>query len=478
MAHFPGGDPLVPLLSLAAAMLAGFAAMPLTSPAPGRTSSFLLLFLAVFIIYLLALRLARRAGPRLEGPPLRAAILAACLFRAVLAPFAPALSNDIDRYLWDGRVVAGGGNPYLHPPSAPELAARRDELYERLDHREVRTIYPPAAQLLFVVGFRLAAGVRGLKTLIVVADLLAIALLLRLIRRLRLPSRRILIYAWNPLAVVEVAWSGHLEPVGVLCALAAALAIIQKKRVVATLALTAGGLVKLLPAALFAPFLRSIRVRPLVLVPLAVAGAYWPFREAGAHLLSGPSEYARRWIANESIFGLVRAALEAIDPTPALKGVVSFLASRVPSGGLLEALYPYTYPDPLARAISAAAIAGVAVWIVRRDLHPLRGAYLLTGAILLLSPVLHPWYLLWLLPWLALFPSRPWILLSGLAALAYANLGAPGRAAEPCPWVRWIEYLPFYGGIALGWWRGRADARRTGRRAGDRSLTGRRPRRR
>ncbi len=428
---------------------ASLIAMLLLPPRPGATAAFLASFFIAFLAYAVAARAVLRGAPAETGRGVTTIVLFACLFRATLLFAAPALSEDIYRYRWDGRVLLSGGNPYLTTPAEAERAGRPvDPLDARVAHREVGTIYPPAAQLFFALGALLTPGILGLKSLLVLCDLLGIACLRGILERRGLPSRRILLYAWNPLAVIEVAWSGHLEPLGVLLVLVAAAAIIQRRDLRSTIALVAAGLVKLLPLALFAPFLRSIRARVIVLVPLLFAAAFWPFRAAGRRVLGGAEEYARRWVANESIFGIVQSAIAWIGPTPALKAAIAWLRARVPGSEPLDHLYPYLYPPDLARAVCVAAALLVALVIVRRGIEPLRGAFVMTGALLLLSPTLHPWYVLWILPWICLFPSRAFILLSGLVALAYLNLGASGREVEPYPWVRLAEYLPFYTTLA------------------------------
>jgi alpha-1,6-mannosyltransferase len=436
-------------------MEAGYLGLLACDPVPGRTAPFLLLFLAIFACYAAAARSALRPAG-VAGP-----ILAfACLFRATLFLATPVLSHDIERYLWDGRVLLSGHNPYADPPAAESLAGLRDGRYERMDHIEVGTIYPPVAQLLFAAGAALGPGVLGIKAALIFADLLTMALLRRLLRMRGLPPGRLLLYAWNPLAVVEVAWSGHLEPAGVACVLIAAAGIIQKRDLRATLALTIAGLVKVLPFALFLPLLRSLRARALLLAPIVVAAAFWPFRSAGPDLFDGLGTYAGRWAANESLFGLVRAATVRLDPTPVLKGAIAFLRTRVPRSEPLDLLYPYVYPEHLARAACALAALVFAVLLLRRRVEPLRALYLMTGALLLLSPTLHPWYLLWILPWLCLFPSRAWLLLSGLVVLAYANIGSAGSGHDPHPWVRAAEYVPFYALLALDGLLSRRAARR------------------
>jgi alpha-1,6-mannosyltransferase len=436
-------------MACAAVLQGSLVLMLLAPPRPGATGRFLAAFAAAFAAYAVAVSsILRSDGPRGERPSpglLVFIVLSACLFRVTLISAPPALSDDLYRYRWDGRVLLAGGNPYLEPPSSASGGeANPDPLDRLIAHRDVGTIYPPLAQAAFALGVRLSPGLVGIKVVLTCCDLMVIAMLGHLLKKRGEPRRRILIYAWNPLVIAEVAWSGHLEPLGMLLVLVSAAAILENRGGIATMALTAAGLVKVLPLALFAPFGRTIRSRFLALAPLLFAAALWPFRAAGWRLLDGARAYARHWVANDSLFGLVQAGIEWWGPTPGLKGAVAWLRAHLPGSEGLDRLYPYLYPPDLARAVCAAAVLLVALNILRRGLEPLRGASLMTGTLLLLSPTLHPWYLLWMLPWICLMPSPAWILLSGLAVLAYVDLGAPGPAGGPTTWVLLVEYVPFY----------------------------------
>ncbi len=426
-------------------MESGFVLLLAAKPAPGRTSFFLVLYFVVFLLYLLAVRDTLRGKSEGAGPLV---LGLACLFRLTFLAAPPALGNDLYRYLWDGRVTLSGGNPFLETPASCVAASPDDNEIARIEHAEIPTIYPPAAQALFAAGAALQAGIYGIKLLVMVADLLVIAALRALLRARGQPPVLSLIYAWNPLAVTETAWSGHLEPAAILFVLLAARAIIQKREHRATLALTIGGLVKLFPLVLMAPLLRSIRARSFLLVPTLLVAAYWPFHAAGRRLFAGLRAYSDRWLANESLFALVYAAIDALDPTPRLKSAIAWTRRCIPHTGGLDRLYAYVYPVDLAKGLCALALLVFAVGLWLRRADPLRGCFLLTAAALLLSPTAHPWYFLWVLPWLCLFPSRPFLLLTGLVSLAYVNLGAAGRALEPYPWIRVVEYAPFY--VLLG----------------------------
>src|SRR5687767_9689603 len=88
---------------------------------------------------------------RFSGPP-RSFLIILLVAMAVRAPFLfeeTLLSRDVLRYRWDGSVLASGRNPYQFAPAAAELANLRDESFEEIEHREIRSVYPPLAQLLF-----------------------------------------------------------------------------------------------------------------------------------------------------------------------------------------------------------------------------------------------------------------------------------------------------------------------------------------
>ena len=103
--------------------------------------------------------------------------------------------------------------------------------------------------------------------------------------------------------------------------------------------------------------------------------------------------------------------------------------------------------DP-ARARVAAAVLVISIvgWTAaaRYDLE--RTLLWALGAGMILTPTLHPWYVLWMLPMAALRTSRPWILLSGLAFIGYFGLGSFQNTGE---WIQpgfaraalWMPFL-------------------------------------
>jgi hypothetical protein len=233
--------------------------------------------------------LISRAQPRTA---LLLVLGAGALFRLVLVATPPVLSDDLYRYLWDGRVQAAGINPYLYPPNAPELTSLRDErIWPRINRKQARTIYPPATQAVFSSAWWL--GLRSpatWKLLVVTADIAATLLLVRLLGALGRDPRAVVAYAWNPMPILAFGHSGHVDALAVLSLIAAGLAwrAGALRRLGLFLGLAAA--VKLYPLVAVPAFLRDMRgrwsTRQAVLVGALSAGlvaaTYLPVLDLGA----------------------------------------------------------------------------------------------------------------------------------------------------------------------------------------------------
>ena len=352
------------------------------------------------------------------------------LFRATLLASPPSLSHDVYRYVWDGRVQGAGINPYAFAPSAPNVAKLRDASFALINHPDISTIYPPLSQLLFRVVCTIHPGPFGMKVAFLLCEAGIVAVLIAVLRRRGLDESRVLIYAWNPLAIVEIAGSGHMDPMGILLLLLAAHALSLGRRGTATATLAGAFLAKLLPA-LALPLLwrrlaaEPISLRPrlaLIWFPIVVAGGLAPYAGAGWKMVAGLSTYLDKWRFNDAAFSVAYWLLR--DPTLAVDDAALALL----------------------RQTSALLLAAVACWAGWRIADPFRALFLIFGAYLLLSPTLHPWYLLWILPFLALFPNPAWLLLSGLVFLAYEVLIGYGRNRVwvEQDWVKWAQFGPFF----------------------------------
>ena len=392
---------------------------------------FWMLFAVAFAGYLLgAGSVARGRGS------LVVILICAAVFRLTLLPAAPNLSDDIYRYLWDGRVQLAGINPYLHAPADAAVEGLRDAHFPHINHKSVPTIYPPLAQLFFLGVSAVSHTVTAMKTALLCCEALLAAILILLLRRTGRDPRWVLLYLWNPLAVLETAGSGHIDLLGITLLMAAAALVLDGRRAAAALALAGAVLGKLIPL-LAAPLFwrefgrhggRDLRAwfrprgrLPLLLLPLGLLAGYAPYVGAGAGLFEGLSAYAARWHFNDSVFSL---ALEGLRLAGVESDGAHAAARLICAGGV--------------------ALACLAAPILIAD--PLRVLFVILSVFILLSPTLHPWYLLWILPFLPFFPNPAWLCLSGLVIFSYEVLGRYVHLGvwEEQTWVRWLEFAPFY----------------------------------
>jgi hypothetical protein len=274
-----------------------------------------------------------RVDPRLIAPIL--AIAVALRIALLLAP--PMMSSDIYRYIWDGRVQAAGINPYAYVPSDAALAPLRDAaIYPNINRADyARTIYPPAAQLIYATAGRISQTVTGMKAIMLLLEAAGIIAMLRLLAVARLPLCRILIYAWNPLAAWSVAGDGHID--GAAIGLLGLAMLASANRLVALAgALLAGAiLTKFLPVAV-APALWHPRFsRPLLVrncdwkMPAATAVTivllYALYAGAGWHVLGFLPTYTHEeGLAGGSGFWLL-AVLQRAIPLPHWAGTAYVL---------------------------------------------------------------------------------------------------------------------------------------------------------
>jgi alpha-1,6-mannosyltransferase len=236
-------------------------------------------------IYLLAAWIVIRA--RASNSTLLIAVAFAIVFRLSILFAPPYLSDDIYRYVWDGRVQAAGVNPYRYIPAAPELAQLRDEsIYPKINRKDwAHTIYPPVAQVAFFLTTRISESVTWMKATMVLFELVtfwAVAQLLTLIGR---PRQLLLMYAWHPLVVWEFAGSGHVDAISIAFIALALLAWQRKSNLGAGVALACATLVKLFPIVLVPAMLKRWRIAPVI--AMTIIAGYLAYLSVGPAAVLG-----------------------------------------------------------------------------------------------------------------------------------------------------------------------------------------------
>ncbi len=373
--------------------------------------SFLASLTLAGIVYLLAIRefFAAPAFPR------RVVVIGLVLMAVWHVEFLRVPSgadDDIHRYVWDGRLQRLGYNPYLVVPDDPAAAWLHTPETRNMNNPELPSPYPAGAQLFFRAVTTIRESTFALRLAMVVCELATIFVLLGVLHR-RQGAHLVLAYAWNPLLAVEVAGSGHIDVVGALILLVSAAALERRWRATAAVGLGLAVAVKLLPIVLLPLYWKRVRTRDAALAAAVVALLYVPFLDQGRVPIGSLGTYVQRFRFNDPVFATL---------------------ARLP---------PYL-------AAGLAVLAGflIAAWLRRSSSEWSADAFAWPmAASLLCAPVIYPWYLLWLLPFLGSASTLPLIVWSVSIIPTYIvwHLRTLGR-----PWVvpGWVMLLE-YGSIAV-----------------------------
>lgn len=407
--------------------------------------------------------------------PLRFALGGAGIAGLCMVAAPSVLSDDLYRYLWDGRMWLAGVDAYALPPDDPSLWALRDENFEHINHRGIPTIYPPLAQALFAAGVSLWAHPAIFKLLALGCHLITTLLVHGLSRHGgdRSRPRAALLFALNPLCLSEAALGGHIDAAVGMCVIALALALLTGKTTRAVILTVASSGLKLV-GLFIAPLLwRTGRGRAAVVVAmflsaLCVLPPWWAGSGSEA-TASGLSHYSQRWRGNEGPFRLLEAVVQpltgliASDPGPALgpeevqlrwlQPVLSALeptASRaVFSDERKLARPPSTFARTqvtfmLARALALLLVFAAALACVGKRVAGPQALRIVLWTLLLTAAQVHPWYLLWLLPLDIALGHRAAIVWSATALIAYAPLNdwVAHRIWHEAGWAALLQYIP------------------------------------
>src|SRR5437016_1132872 len=242
---------------------------------------FIKLALIQSVLYLIAAWLIVRA--RSARSTLFIVLALAGIFRLSIVFAPPYLSDDIYRYVWDGRVQAAGINPYRYLPADSALAQLRDDkTYPRINRKDyARTIYPPVAEAIFFLTTRISETVTWMKATMVLFEALAVWALAQLLASFGLPRQRILLYAWHPLTVWEFAGSGHADSIAIAFIALTLLARRRNSEIGTGFTLAGATLAKVFPVVMFPAFYKRWNWKmPLVFLTTIIVG-YLPYLGVG-----------------------------------------------------------------------------------------------------------------------------------------------------------------------------------------------------
>jgi alpha-1,6-mannosyltransferase len=359
------------------------------------------------IAYLLAIR-EFFSTARFPGRVVTIGLALAALWHVQLLRIPSATDDDIRRYVWDGRVQRLGYNPYIVVPSNPAVKGLHTPETRNLNNPDVPSPYPAGAQLFFRAITAIHESAFALKVAFVLCDFAIVFVLLDVLRRNQRGAHWVLAYAWNPLLAIEVAASGHIDILGALLLLVSFAALGRQWRTIAAVSFGLAVAVKILPIVLLPLYWKRVRMRDAALAAAVVALLYAPFLNRSHIPIGSLLTYVLTWRFNDPVF----AKLEQVAPQIAagLPVIVGLLTAA-----WLRKTTQESSPDAFSWPMAAS---------------------------LLCAPVVYPWYLLWLLPFLRSTSTLPLIVwtVSIIPTYVVWHLRTLGRPWLVPGWVMLLEY--------------------------------------
>ncbi len=382
-------------------------------------------------------------------------LLIGAIMRGAMFFSEPILEDDFYRYLWDGAVTANGLSPYEYSPrqvwvggaNVPDrlgkLAGEWGVARERINHPELKTIYPPVAQGIFAAAYAISPWeIRGLRFIYIIFDVLTLSVLALALVRLGLPLAFLTIYWWNPLLVKEIYNSLHMD-IAALPLVAGGLYVASQRRHVSgifQLVIAIG--IKLWPLALLPAIFRELvgSLRRLILLLAALCLGFIvlfaPLYLSGLESDAGIVAYLRSWENNDSAFKLLLWSVEFF----------------------LRLLHIHPGHGQFVARLTLPFLVGVWIFYVLRKpaLEPgglFDRGVLIVGGLFLIIPTQFPWYYVWLIPMLPLSPRMPFLILTMLLPLYYLGYYFAPRGGDFYREyiIPWAEFLPAWVLIAREW---------------------------
>ena len=409
------------------------------------TAIFLVLFTAAFFIYLAVVIRIGKSPANIKS--LGIIIVFSILFRLILLPSVAIHENDFYRYLWDGKSVKNGINPFKYAPDEvnsaktetnpgikrlKELRDQNPLYFERINHKGVPTIYPPIAQAVFAASSMIKEdSIFVLKSILVFFDILALALIVLLLSHFKLNPSLAVVYGWSPLVLKEIANSGHYDSVTIFLTLLSLYLIVKNKPLAGSIGLACASLTKFYPALLLPLYIKRIKIRHLSAFAIGIISIYVPFfiwGHAGVHkIFAGLGIYYEKWAYNGSLFIMAQSVLNMLR----IKEISDFFLTKLMMGLIFIILLVY-----------------LALKRSDEPLELMEKTLFVLVALFLLNPVGEPWYFCWIIPFLCFFPYRSLLLLSWLIVFSYLSFahdyGTMRTGNLEIPILNAIQYMPFF----------------------------------
>ena len=354
----------------------------------------------------------------------------------------PNLSSDVYRYVWDGIVQQAGINPYRYVPADPALAflrgASEGNIYPAINRATyAHTIYPPFAQMFFWVVTFISPTLTMMKTAMVLCEGVTAWSLVTALRLLGRPKEQLILYAWAPVVIWEVAASGHVDALAMALIGLALVARLRGRPVLTGVFLALAVLAKLYPLVLFPALYMRYPLDQKTGRSSATLDWTMPATMCGIIALG----YALYSSVGFAVFGFLGGYVEEEGMASGARYFLLDLVQHI--SGLRH------FPAAVFMILAAFIFGALSLWAWltasplpdsppqrAQGLQQLRphqkGAFLLPAcglalALMLLFSPHYAWYVIWLIPLYTLVPNLPMLgYVTGFFYLYTTALGAPG----------------------------------------------------
>jgi alpha-1,6-mannosyltransferase len=366
----------------------------------------LLLYTLLFALYALLLRVS-------DAQTVRRWVWVSLVCRAVLLFSLPNLSDDFYRFLWDGHLTTLGISPFAFTPRSVLATLPTDEtlatLFPHLNSPDYFSVYPPVCQIIFFIAAKLSAGnifagVVVMKIFVLAFEVGSLVLMAKLLRHFSLPQKSILIYAANPLVIIELSGNLHFEASVVFFLLLAVWLLVQSKATLSALAFALAVCTKLLPLVFLPLLVRRLGLgrtaRYGFIVALASAAMFWPFvtMDGLLNITQSLRLYVQTFEFNASVYYIIRE--------------IGFYVKG------------YNIIADAGRGLAAATLAGIGILVALEKKPELKtffaASLAATGIYYAFATTMHPWYATMLVAFSIFTTWRSAVIWSVVIPLSYA----------------------------------------------------------
>lgn len=339
------------------------------------------------------------------------------ILRIIFIPIHPTGSDDYYRYVWDGKVQASGINPYEYAPSDQALSFLHTENLPRLvNHAEMKTIYPPLAEIVFYTAYLIGGdSYLGIKLLILIAGLFTLYGLFLILKKLKLDYKNLLVYALCPLPIFEFFTDGHLDIFGIALMIFSLFFYLDKKKILSYI---------------FLGLSLSIKPLGLILIPIFF------LNEKG--------------ILNKIKSSAIPILIFIVLYVPYLfsgspfQALIKFTENWTFNGVVFDVLDSFIRDNQRTRLYCAILLFIFYLPVIFSQKDILTKIYISIVLLFIFSPVVHPWYVTWLailVPIVMRWSGILYISLISLTVFTELNYKLNGTWHE-YTWVLIVEYVP------------------------------------